>query len=88
MTHKVCDLRSAEELIDDMLGWTAVGVDSSGDEVQRATSPIVRAHFVAALGALCMRYGSDRDLVRRTAVAAYLRSVADQLDPPGQSVLP
>lgn len=80
-TLKVRDRTAAEALIDAMIGWTAVGADSDGNEVSRKTSPEVRAHLDAVLGENCMNWGGDTKPGRREAMAAYLRSVADVLSP-------
>ncbi len=80
---KARDQAAALALIDAMIGWTGVGVDSNGDEISRPTSPEVRAHLAAVLGDACMSYGNDAKPGRREAMAAYLRSVADHLDPAG-----
>jgi len=78
---KARDQAAALALIDAMVGWTAVGADSNGDEISRPTSPEVRAHLAAVLGDACMSYGNDAKPGRREAMAVYLRSVADHLDP-------
>lgn len=79
MSFTCRDHAAAVALIDAMVGWTAVGADSCGDEISQPTSPVVRAHLVAVLGDACMNHGHDTKPERREAMAAYLRSVADHL---------
>lgn len=86
---RVIDKAAAKHFIELMLGWTALG--STGDEsVDRATSPEIRAHLIAALGANIANvpaYTFGRDyppgpyLHASLSLASYLRSIADQLDP-------
>lgn len=81
----VRDLYAARAFVELLIGWTAVGSDSDGNEVSRPTSPQVRAHLEAMLGNRTPGtvYGRNVDHPDFVALAAYLRSVADAINPAG-----
>jgi len=86
---KPVDLHAAANLIDDMIGFTIVGVDDTTDYA-RPVSPIIRAHFLAVLGKDCPRSAFVEgngvlNLGYKKPIkpfADYLRGVADLIDPP------
>lgn len=85
---KVKDKRAAQAFVEALIGWTDVGVDHNGDNVSRPTSPALRAHLEAVLGEFTPNYGTDGTAGRQAALASYLRSVADAIDPiPDQAKL-
>lgn len=81
-TIQVRDERAARAFIDLLVGWEFVGGGDDGG-VERLVSPRVRAHLDAVLGGLCpgtaFRPKGNHEIA---ALAAYLRSVADAVDPP------
>lgn len=80
----VRDFAAACAFIDLLIGWEFVGAADDGP-VERLVSPRVRAHLDAALGSLCPGYagGKKLDHPEFNALAAYLRSVADAINPAG-----
>lgn len=79
---KVKNKGAAEAMVSAMIGWTAVGVDSGGNEVSKPKSPEVRAHLEAVLGDMMPNWERDNRPGRLESLADYLRSVADAISPP------
>ena len=77
--YRVKDSIAALAVVNAMIGSHTVGI-ADDEEIQVYTSPVVRAHFQAALGValtgyLC-RISSN---VQITPIADYLQSVVDEL---------
>ena len=90
--YKVVDLTGAAAFLNLLTGDRPIGSDSDGDPLTRPISLEIKAHLQAVLGERCpgdvyiRRYTpvgtaslSNDDAI---AMATYLRSVADAIDPP------
>ena len=89
-TYKPVDVYAAAAFANLLTGFVELGMDSEGNIAMSPESPKIRAHLQAALGIKCpsyfeVRYSNDVysttcDPDKATALASYLRGVADYLE--------
>ena len=77
--YKVKDSIAALAVVNAMIGSHTVGI-ADDEEIQVYTSPVVRAHVQAALGAMMPGYLTPfNNKMSITSIADYLQSVVDEL---------
>jgi hypothetical protein len=79
----VVDKKAAEAFVDALIGWETLGV-AGDEEITRPKAPEARAHLSAVLGEHMPVYANHArpGSLKAALLGAYLRSVADVLDPP------